>query len=222
MKIFKILFLFTSLSAGHLSAGVVYTDFPNKINVDQVYVIYSHGLIVEGVDPKPVHPQFGPYEFAAIKNELVKNNEINLIAQQRPENTGIEKYTRQLSVWVMKLTELGVNPKNIILIGFSRGGELTARASSALSSLGINTVLLATCWKGGVHSEEKIKFGGNFLSIYETTDGARSCQQLADRSSELRNFKEIAISTGKGHGAFFTPLKEWLVPLKIWIKSLNH
>jgi hypothetical protein len=26
-------------------------------------VIYSHGLIVEGDDPRPVHPEYGVYDF---------------------------------------------------------------------------------------------------------------------------------------------------------------
>ena len=36
------------------------------------------------------------------------------------------------------------------------------------------------------------------------------------------SFKEIAISTGKKHGAFFQPLPEWIAPLRAWIEETNH
>ena len=45
--------------------------------------------------------------------------------------------------------------------------------------------------------------GGNLLSIYETSDELGPCQKLAARS-HLKSFKEVAISTGKKHGALFS------------------
>jgi len=39
----------------------LYDHFPDAIHADQRYVIYSHGLIVEGNDPKPISPKFGQY-----------------------------------------------------------------------------------------------------------------------------------------------------------------
>ncbi len=38
----------------------LYDHFPAAIHTDERYVIYSHGLIVEGNDPKPISPKFGP------------------------------------------------------------------------------------------------------------------------------------------------------------------
>lgn len=43
-----------------------------------------------------------------------------------------------------------------------------------------------------------------------------SCAALAQRS-RLASFEEVAISTGKQHGAFFEPRPEWINPLKVWI-----
>ncbi len=65
-------------------------------------------------------------------------------------------------------------------------------------------------------------FGGHFLSIYETTGGALSCKNLANRSSELYSFEELAISTNKKHGAFFKPMEEWVVPLKEWVRLKSN
>jgi len=38
----------------------------------------------------------------------------------------------------------------------------------------------------------------------------------------ITSFKEIAISTGKSHGAFFQPLPVWVGPLREWIASTNR
>jgi len=200
-------------------AGEIYTTFPAQIKADESYVFYSHGLIVEGTNPRPTHPKFGIYEFPAIKSVLAKDSAFNLIAHHRPKNTEISAYTTMLVSWVKKLIDAGVHPSNITLVGFSRGGHITAYASSKLEKLKINTVLLATCWPGGVQSESSVTFGGHFLSVYETTDVALSCKQLANRSNGLFSFEEVAISTNKEHGAFFTPMLEWIVPVREWIHS---
>jgi dienelactone hydrolase len=129
-----------------------------------------------------------------------------------------------LDSWVRRLVNAGVAPGRITLVGFSRGGQLTATASAGLASLGINTALLATCEKGDFVRDPRgpsLILGGNLLSIYETSDTLGSCAKLAARS-HLASFQEVAISTGKGHGAFFQPLSAWLEPLKAWIAKTNR
>ena len=37
----------------------IYGNFPDTIHAKERYVIYSHGLIVEGTDPKPISPKYG-------------------------------------------------------------------------------------------------------------------------------------------------------------------
>lgn len=44
---------------------------------------------------------------------------------------------------------------------------------------------------------------------------------LAARS-ELDSFEEVAIATGRKHGAFFQPLPEWIEPLKAWREKTNR
>ena len=98
---------------------------------------------------------------------------------------------------------------------------MTAYASSDLAADGINTALLAICSDGDVTRDPPLILGGNLLTIYETSDELGSCAKLAARS-HLTSFKEVPISTGRAHGAFFQPLPEWLGPLKTWIAKTNR
>ena len=42
----------------------IYHHFPEAIHPDERYVVYSHGLIAEGDDPKPISPKYGQYDFS--------------------------------------------------------------------------------------------------------------------------------------------------------------
>jgi len=203
-------------------AGNLFTNFPSDIDADASYVVYSHGLIVEGERSMPVHPKWGTYDFPGIKSVLAAGGNYHLIAHHRPKNTEVGPYVEQLVDWVRLLVSKGVKPERITLVGFSRGGEITARTASKLRPLPINTVLLATCWNDGVQDEPAIKLSGRFLSIFETTDVALTCEKVAARSDELTDFKEVAISTGEQHGAFYRPRSEWVDPLLNWLRNMPY
>ena len=205
-----------------LMAAEVYSDLPVHLDSDRKYVVYSHGRIVEGDDPKPIHERWGLYDFPAIVSALARNQSFVLIAPHRPKDADLEEYVDQLISWVRQLMDSGVKAENITLVGFSRGGHMTALAANKLKPLRINTALLGTCWKSGVQDQPSITLSGRLLSIYETMDLAQSCGQLGSRSSQLSSFEEISISTGKEHGAFYVPLPDWVEPLLLWItKGLN-
>jgi hypothetical protein len=199
----------------------LYSDFPAAIHADERYVIYSHGLIAEGDDPRPISPKFGQYDLPGIKQALFKEGGFNLIAYQRPKNADFGDYVETLRVWVKRLLNAGVRPSHISLVGFSRGAQATAYASSDLSVYGINTALLGICTDGDLKRDPPLILGGYLLSIYESSDEAGTCAALAARS-HLASFEEVAISTGKKHGAFFQPVPDWVQPLKSWIAKTNR
>ncbi|HZS62584.1 MAG TPA: hypothetical protein VFA43_25210 [Gemmatimonadaceae bacterium] len=207
----------------HGQAVQLYEQFPNNIYASQRYVIFSHGFIAEGDDPKPISPKFGLYDFPALKQALFLGGGFNLIAVQRKKNMPFETHVSQLESWVHQLRAAGVPPSRITIVGFSRGAQITAMASSQLVAEGINTALLAICADSDFvdDANKPVSFGGNFLSIYETSDQYGSCAKVAKRS-HLTSFKEVAISTGKSHGAFFEPRSDWIKPLKDWIAETNH
>ena len=217
----QLLALLTALIPITGRAVEIYDHFPDTIRADERYVIYSHGLIVEGDDPRPISPEFGQYDFPAIKQAIFKGGGFNLIGYQRPKNSDAIKYVDTLKSWVRRLLDAGVKPDRITLVGFSRGGQLTAYASSDLATAGINTAIFAICEDGDIERDPPLVLGGNLLSIYETSDDEGSCAKLAARG-HLASFKEVAISTGKGHGAFFQPLPEWILPLRAWIERVSR
>ncbi len=210
-----------SLSAPQLFGADNFDEFPTRIEAGEKYLFYSHGLIVEGSDPRPYHESFGYYEFEAIKQALINAGDFKLIAQHRPANTAATDYAAQLSNWVRRLLDAGVDPSAITLIGFSRGAQITALAASELNSEGINTVLMGLCFAGDYPAQPPIALGGHVLSIYETSDSVQSCSELLARSTGSKSTSEIAISTGRGHGAFYAPRPEWLGPLRSWLEEIG-
>ncbi|WP_248290985.1 hypothetical protein [Pseudoalteromonas arctica] len=82
----------------------------------------------------------------------------------------------------------------------------------------IDVVILAAC-TSGLATKVEIAIYGHLFSVYETSDSVGSCDNVVARNiNTVSSYKEISISTGKEHGAFFTPRKEWIVPVKAWLK----
>ncbi len=206
--------LFSSLSF----AGDVYDKFPEQINANEKYVFYSHGFIVEGTNPTPKNDRWGVYEFPAIKESLADSG-YNLIAYHRPKGIDPFVHAKSLANDVRKLLQKGVAANHITIMGFSRGAFITSLTSHYLEETPVNTVLLAGCGRIVSNKYSDIKMNGAFLSVYETTDGASTCEKLNIRSPKLTSFDEISISTGKEHGAFYRPITEWVVPVKQWINK---
>lgn len=214
--------IFLLLLSFNTRAVDVYDSFPANIHADEKYVFYSHGLIVEGSDPRPVHPEFGVYQFPEIVQELFKGGDFNLIAHHRPAGTDTDEYADLLVAWVHTLVGSGVQAGNITLIGFSRGAQITLKAAGQLSQLGINTAVMGVCFDGDFPSDPPILLTGNVFSIYESTDVVKSCDALLGRSDNAISKREVAITTGLAHGAFYTPRPEWVEPLKTWLDEIAH
>lgn len=203
------------LLSSYVCAGQLYEQFPKKIMADERYVFYSHGLIVEGGNPTPVSARWGMYDFVKTKAAL-SDSHYNLIAYHRAKNTSAKAFAKKLVQDVNLLIKLGVKPENITLLGFSRGGDISILARRGIASKKVRLALLASC-PNFMKNNADYQVYGNVLSIYETSDSVGSCQFLIDQSRHVDSFKEISITTGLEHGAFFTPKSQWLTPLKAWL-----
>jgi hypothetical protein len=80
---------------------------PNVINADETYMLYSHGLIAEGDDPRPVHSRWGVYDFPAV---AAAKGDINAIAYHSHKETEPRAYAVRLAQQVRQLLRSGVAP----------------------------------------------------------------------------------------------------------------
>lgn len=200
-------------------AGKVYPHYDGvQADASNTYVFYSHGFIVEGKQTNPVHPRWGEYDFPAVAKAIADNG-IDVIAYHRPKGSDFTAYSLQLAAQVRDLLSKGVPANQITLLGFSRGGRITAHASHALSKTPVNTIILAGCGAWVMKGEPWVKITGAFLSVVEDTDDVGTCQLLKNRSKAVQGYDEININTGKEHGAFYQPRPEWLLPVVNWIKA---
>ena len=61
---------------------------------------------------------------------------------------------------------------------------------------------------------------GRILSIVEETDTvAGSCTVPFEKSRIEPRFHEITIHTGRGHGAFYAPVPDWMDPVVRWASA---
>jgi hypothetical protein len=214
MKAWFVLLL--SLVATPAAAQQITTAFPAAPDATATYLIYLHGRVVENLGPRPTDSSFGLYDYPAILEALASKGAI-VISSQRKPNTNVNEYAGLIVAQIEEAIQRGVPPGNIVVVGFSKGGDIAIHVSSFLRRPQVRFVLLAACWPRP--KEPQLRLTGRVLSIYETSDtlAGNSCEPLARHPEKPRSFEEITISTGRSHGAFYTPIKEWVDPVLDWI-----
>lgn len=196
-------------------AGNVVTDVPAAVDPAGIYLIYLHGRIVEDRGPRPTGARFGLYDYPAILDALSSRG-ATVISAQRGPGTDVDAYAGIVISQIERLLQAGVPPKNIVVVGFSKGGAIAVHVSSFLRRPEVRFVLLAACWDRP--DKPQLRLTGHVLSLYETGDTlTNSCKPLAEHSEQPESFKEIILSTGKAHGAFYTPRAAWDKPVLDWV-----
>lgn len=199
-------------------ANTIFDDIPDKVDSTTKYLFYSHGYIVEGENPTPTHPRWGTYEYPKILETLAGFNVV-VISEHRKANANPLHHAKKLKSQVSQLIEMGVPPRNITLVGFSRGGYITALASHAIQNKDVNYVILAACTTS-LNQDESVVLTGHVLSIHESSDSVGSCSEVITRNPKaVSSFKEVEISTGLEHGAFYRPIDAWISPVKSWLET---
>jgi hypothetical protein len=179
-------------------------------------VFYLHGRIIEVEGVQPTHQRFGLYDYLGTVDAL-KANGATVIADVRTGNTNVLEYARGVVDQIEDLIESGEPPNNITVVGFSKGGAIAIFVSSLLSHPEVKFVFLASCGKW-ISSRPELVVSGNIFSIYEDSDAiAGSCKELVRRNDEISSFRELKLSTGKEHGAFYLPRAVWVEPLLAWV-----
>lgn len=190
------------------------TDTPQK------FLFYLHGAIVQEQGINAFSEDFGRYEYVAILDTLKKYG-YEVISEARPKGTEIIEYAKKVSNQIDSLMRRGVSPKNIIIVGASQGAYITVEVAYMQKNDKIQYAIMGLCNEYNLKFFAKYKEAlcGNWLSIYESSDQKRSCQQLLGSVRCKTGFKEVELHLGNGHGFIYKPHKEWVHPLITWIEG---
>lgn len=213
--VFSLAFGVICLSHSPGASAEIYLAYPETVDIGQNYVFYLHGKIVEGADTRPEHPRWGTYDFPAVVDALTTDS-YHLIAVHRSAGKNSIEHATELAAKIRSYQDQGLDPTQMTIIGFSKGGAIAILAMNTLKQENLTTILLAACadW---THDAADILAYGKLYSIFEKSDRVGSCAPIQKRSELLVEFKEIEIDTGFEHGAFYQPLQDWVVPVKKWI-----
>lgn len=191
---------------------------PDTIDSDARYLFYLHGAIIERAGSRPTHPEFGVYEYQEIL-EVFAGRGFVVISEARPAGTDGAVFAEKVADQVRALLAAGVPPKNITVVGFSKGGGIAITASSILSEERLNFVFMGACgpW---LSKRPELAPKGRLLAIREASDElVGSCDALFERVVGEGEREEIILELGGGHGAFYRPRPEWVDPVVEWASS---
>ena len=204
------------LSATITTHAQVTTDVPAKVEKNKKYLFYLHGAIVQSQGEDAVSPAYGKYMYRDIVNALSKKG-YHVISEVRPKDATVEGYAKKVSEQVKALLGKGVPAGNIVVVGASMGASIATQAAILTGNKDVKFVVMGMCDEND-GSDDGQKICGNFLSIYEASDHARSCAKYLKGRACVSNFKEIELKMGNAHGFLYQPHKEWMEPLAQWIK----
>jgi dienelactone hydrolase len=181
------------------------------------HVFYLHGMIIEVQGIHAVSEVFGPYKYEEIIESL-KSEGFQVHAEVRTTKTNFNTFCKKISEEINELIREGVPPRNITVIGASKGAMMAMTISSQ-NKHPINYVFLGA---NSDRTEKNFdwKLHGHILGIYERSDtvAGKDYTFWIHRSPEAKEFEQLEINTGLGHGFLYTPLHDWMGPAKDWIQ----
>lgn len=183
----------------------------------QKYVFYLHGAILEGENPQAKGEIFGKYQYHDILDSFRKAG-FEVVSEIRPSDATITGCARKVADQIQKLIWNGTPAGNITVVGGSKGALIAMYVSTYMKNRDINFVFLAACNAANFQSNPDLRFYGNILSIYESSDEiGETCSRFKERSKEtLHHYREIELSTGMGHQFLWKPLPEWINASTAW------
>lgn len=193
--------------------------FSTTTAIAQKYLFYLHGKIIEDQGANAVDNVngFGTYQYQDILNTF-SNAKFTVLSEVRQKNTDAAAYAHKIVSQIDSLLKTGAQPSNITVVGASKGAIIAMLVSLFLKNKDVNFVFMAGCNQSVRQQFPAIKFCGNILSIYETSDDiGHSCLAFKNQdSSSISHYKEIALTTGLKHGFLYKPLPQWINPAVQW------
>lgn len=193
------------------------TAFACGENEDDRFIFFLHNRFLEEHELDESHPEFGRTEYKEILAEFEKSG-LKVISEKRNGNVNARDYAVGIVNQIDSLTENGIEPSKITIVGTSKGGYIAQYVSTLANNPELNFVFVASFRNNDLENIPEINFCGNILTIYEKTDpfGVSAIRRKENSTCEIKNFKEIELNTGMGHGFLFKPLEEWIGPTIKW------
>lgn len=182
------------------------------------HIIYLHGRIVELQGKAAFSEEHGKYELDSILDAL-KDGNAQVYCELRPENTEVPAYAQKLSRMIDSMVGTGIAPKNISVIGASKGA-LIAATTSSINPQPVNYVLM-----GGnnrtIEQQNDWHFHGRVLCIYDPSDtiAGRNYDYWKAHSPQVKAFEQLELREQLGHGFLYRPLPSWTVPALKWARN---
>ena len=216
-----LLMILTLIHSGLIMhAQHIYSTTPENINSNDTYVFYLHGAIVQQQGANAISDRFGPYEYANIV-QAIADEGYQVISEVRPKDAEITRYAEKIANEIAELLSSSVPANKITVVGASMGGYIGVEVAYKLKNPDLKYAVLGLCsdYAFKYFSNHNSELCGNFFSIYEKSDDAKSCSELLGQSSCDKNLKELALDMGNGHGFLYKPYPEWIGPLIEWINT---
>lgn len=184
------------------------------------YLFFLHNRFIETHDLNESHPDYGLCEYEEITTAF-KQSGLKVISEKRNGNVNARSYAAKVITQIDSLMDIGVQPKNITIAGTSKGGYIAQYVSTLASNPALNFVFIASHQNSDMQTLPDIQYCGNILCIFEKSDsfGVSAIERIDDSAYEIKNFMEIELNTGLGHGFIFKPLKDWMDPTIRWAKG---
>jgi hypothetical protein len=183
--------------------------------IDETYVFYLYGRIIEEQGSRPTHPEFGVYEYDEILRRLGGEGRV-VVSEARPKDTDPNAYAAMVAKQIEDLLAKGVPGRRITVIGASKGALITMLVSTKVRNPEVGYVILANC-NAWIVENFHVDLHGEVLSIYEASDSVGgTCEPIFRQSNEFGKYREIRLETGLRHGFLYQPMKEWIEPALAW------
>jgi hypothetical protein len=202
-------------------AQSISSSLPQKVERSEKYLFYLHGGVVTVLGNNAITqsmPEWGSYKYLNILDSLQKRG-FNIISENRKEAVPDSFYTGKISNQIDTLLKAGINPENILVVGASAGSVIAINVSAKLKNSKMKYVIMGGCWPDTYKDYQSIELYGHFLSIIETSDPHGTCFKIFEKRKQVKNYKEIILTTGLSHGFIYKGYKEWIDPIVKWFKE---
>ena len=191
-----------------------------NLETEKDYIFFIHNKFLEENPDGTFSKEYNvKAEYNKIIESFSKDGFVVLSEKRKPNTNGIE-YAKKIVLQIDSLTQKGIKPNNITVIGTSKGGYIAQYVSIFAKNQNLNFVFIGSYQNTDIAEIPAINFCGNILTIYEKSDvfGVTAFKRKETSKLKINQFKEIELNTGLKHGFLYIASDEWLKPSKMWAK----